>query len=614
MPPDIEIIVPLYQDLLRRYPFSITGYKDYEQKLSDFFVSFCRHPIVRTQDNIKFIIGLFAELEPMQLEKVEEEIDRIVTWRTSPLRNLLFFNYEGEYPDLILSYYLTLLSELYGKEITAVNTLADTIRGDVDVKIGLTESEEPSVDFIERQDTLEFRTPKRVIKDNLFDSKGILRKQEIINTLYKYLKPGIPVEASLLVNIDPNNPHIFRIDRSRGIAFKFTDAQGNVQSATSEIFDEHSLNEIKNLYLKKLEYANKRILRRKLKNNLTDDDLKRLASLAIAGAFFAAYFEVDLDYIMSICNVSQDECFTLGGLAIGAKKASPLSLAQRSFFGLISDHVSAVLAAQMIHEWFAKTFFREKAHKILSEIDKPGSAFHQLLETQERNEPTVFKAQQALDSFIQGKARAVLSLDTAKLIQDYFSALINGNLMKRLDFKNEKESIEFSAYELRSFLESQVSTFNQFKFIFDPKEKEELSRTRLHADYRWIKETIMISLQNLPKSGAQTVTLKIYFRSPNDSICYNPTSGDDIIHLVCEIVDDGLGFDVSEIRSRQGGYKAFFDGTHESVLNAHGNVFIESRGRRFDFLTRLVTEVKGNNPTGTKVLIYINVEGAFKHV
>ena len=604
---DSNILIQLYEDLLRKYPFSIIGRPDAENELAKFFSNFCRHPIVKDRRNIVFIIALYAELESLKLENLA--LEHVINWRTKPLKNLLLFNYEGEYPDLILSFYLTFLAHISGKpDITATNIIADSVRSDVDLRIVFTQFRKPSIHFIEREDVIEFRTPHNIFREELWDEKdGCLKTGEVRRILQKRLPPNDQVESRLIARAVREEPHVFEIDRKKRNAFEETDASGKVTSPViDKIFNLDKLKETVESYFDEFARLSKRVLVAKLKES---DSVKNLTWIAIGGAFLAAYYNINLDYILSVCNVSGKENFTLGGLAIGSKRSTPLSSSERALFSIVSDHISANLSAQMAHDLFTKQFLKGKAPYVLLKFTNQ-QAFRTLTHLKTDNEQTSQLAQAAYDGYLGYDVRKVLSGATADKVTGYLNKLRKPSEIDAAEYENVrrgyeeiKNALRFSARELWEHLDSLGATFRQdgIQFVLEPVDPNEsnLSNASIYADYDWIKIVIGMALKNSCREknkafdstqfdGTPQINIEIFFLDDQKVPCLTiPEKGASVLH--CVIQDNGIGCNVHEIPSRGGSYGLFFQRTDDGqkygeVLNAHGNLTIESGSSQLSFL------------------------------
>jgi hypothetical protein len=632
---DSRILIQLYEDLLRKYPFSITGRPNPENELSNFFSRFCRHPIVKDRDNIVFIIALYAELESLKLENLT--LEHVINWQTKPLKNLLLFNYEGEYPDLILSFYLTLLSHISKKrDITATNIIADSIRSDVDLRIKFTQFREPSIHFIEREDVIEFRTPHKIFRETLWDEKkGCLKTGEVRRILQKYLTKD-RVESRLIATANREEPHVFEIDRNKRNAFEEVDASGNVTSpAIDEIFDPDKVKETVNSYFDEFARLSKRVLAGKLKES---DSVKNLTWIAIGGAFLSAYYDINLDYVLSVCNVSGRANYTLGGLAVGSRRSLPLSSAERALFSIVSDHISANLAAQMAHDLYTKQFLKGKAPYVLQKFasQRPFKTLTHFKEDQD--ERTAELAQAAYSAYRRYDVRKVLSADTAEKVTGYLYKLRKPDEVEpeeyeriRRNYEQIKNAMRFSARELWEHLNTIGENYRQdgIDFILTPQDPYEgnLSNTSIYADYDWIKTVIEIALKNSCREkdkafdpcrfdGEAEIKVKIFFldEQKNERLT-PPEKGPSVLH--CVIQDSGIGCNVYEIPTRGSSYGLFFESSatdaqrYREVLNAHGNLTIESRKCKLDFLQpneKIPSDFEEYGPeNGTRVTLMLNV-------
>lgn len=630
---DSNTLVQLYEDLLRKYPFSITGRPDPEKKLADFFSAFCRHPIVKDRQNIVFIIALYAELESLNLENLT--LDHVINWQTKPLKNLLLFNYEGEYPDLILSFYLTLLSHISGqKDITATNIIADSIRSDVDLRITFTQFREPSIHFIEREDVIEFRTPHKIFRAELWDDeKGCLKTGEVRRILQEYLPDG-SVISRLIATSTREEPHVFEIDRTKRNLFEKVDASGKPTfPAMGEIFDEEKLKETVNSYFDEFARLSKRVLAGKLRES---DSIKNLTWIAVGGSFLSAYYDINLDYVLSVCNVSGDESFTLGGLAVGSKRSSRLSSDERGIFSIVSDHISANLSAQMAHDLFTRQFLKGKAPYVLHKFANHKS-FRTLTHPKVGTEQTADLAQTAYNAYRRYDVRKVLSSSTADKVTNYLYKLRKPTQEREKDYEGIrngyeeiKTAIRLSAKDLWEYLDSKREGFKQNGIDFtllptDPYESD-LSNTCMYADYDWIQKVLEIALNNSCREKNKAfdpdrfdskaeIKVKIFFLdSQKTERLTTPEKGPSVLH--CVIQDNGIGCNVYEIPARGSSYGLFFDGAqsdsqrYREVLNAHGNLTIASRGWKLDFLRpneKISSDIEDSAGEGTQVTLMLNV-------
>lgn len=610
-----NIIARLYYDLLQKYPFSITGYPDANERLSQFFYNVSQHPIIKERDNIIFIIGLFASLESLNLENLS--LDHVINWQTKPLKELYLVNYEGEYPDLILSFYLTLLSQFAGgRSITATNIIADNVRGNIGIRIKLTAFSHPSIHFIERDNVIEFRTPSIIFQPELWDKDlDCLQSGMVRRILQGYLKGQSP-ESCLIATSNRNNPHIFTIDRNQQNIFE-SSKNPSVDDglfAQTEIFQIEKIEEIKNDYFADLKLLSKSVLAGRFKSELNAEEMENLISMALAGSFMAAYYDIDLDYVLSNCNVSLNEYFTLGGFAVGTSKHNPLTTEERALLSIISDHISANLSAQMAHDMFSIQFLKGTATYVLKKFAENGTKFHELIELESDDQDSVELAKESLHKYEELKVKRVISQQTAEEIEQYLNNLILKKENEREKYSQISKLISFSAQDLWSYvsrLKKDVKVENAKVF---PEKKSHLSAQKAYGDFRWIKDIIKTAVNNLNEIKAfnsegmndrkPEISINIHFLKDKGQ-SYQPDQ-DQNQTLVCEIEDNGVGCDVFEIVQRHGGWGEFLNGTYSEVLNAHGNIVIESNGKKLDFLRpsnkKLASNFRGQ---GTKVTLSI---------
>jgi hypothetical protein len=604
-----DLIQRIYYDLLRKYPFSITGYPDASERLSQFFSEFTNHPIIKNRDNITFIIGLYAELESLDLKELN--LHHVINWQTKPLSELYLINYDGEYPDLVLSYYLTLLSEFSNdKNVTATNIIADNVRGAVDIRIKLTSYTHASIHFIERENVIEFRTPLDIFESSLWDSdNNCLKTAAVRRILQKYIPPETPLQSSLIATASRRKPLVYTIDRSKPNVFLERGPSGPVhESSVLQIFCGDRLEEAKKDYAKELSHLGNGVLAGRFKSDLSEVEKKNIVSMALAGSFMAAYYDVNLDYILSVCNVSNDTFFTLGGLAVGSKRRQPLTTSDRAVLSIISDSISTRLSAQMIHDMFNRQFLKGQATNKVKALAKSGTSFHKLIEKPSPVGEAKNVARLAQQEFLNKRVSHVISDGTTKLIKEYLNDVENDKPDIRAKYQEVSNLISFSSSDLWKFVSAQIKTLKDQLLVeatLKPSRASDLSMTKLFADYRWICRVIETAFENLNNSKAfpsegmngrsAKVDVEIFFIDASGQQTNKPLNGNPRDHvLCCNISDNGVGFDVFCLPHRGGGWSVFLDDSE--TLNAHGELTIESRGKTLDFLKPVSLQVDETLP------------------
>jgi hypothetical protein len=111
-------------------------------------------------------------------------------------------------------------------------------------------------------------------------------------------------------------------------------------------------------------------------------------------------------------------------------------------------------------------------------------------------------------------------------------------------------------------------------------------------------------------NGKAEIKAEIFFLDEgNNKTIIPPTEGPSTLY--CVIEDNGIGCDVDEIPGRGGGYGPFFVSnstglkSYGHVLNAHGNILIESRGRKLSFLEPNIKSPSQFNADGTRVTLML---------
>jgi hypothetical protein len=611
---DMIDIASVYEKTLRSYHFSLAGYADYERRLTEFLDLVFKDPQLCPEDEIEFLLAVFAELDPGKPDVATPEslAFAVDLWKTKPLQEILFFcKHVRSNHALVLSFYLSLLNELSeGKATSAVNTFSKFIRKDIDVRVMVTNERRPN---IKTEDYLvSLCTPRWVFKPHLFDSGSIFLNQEIVErTLQDAISQANGGTHKLVfVTQQSDNKNIFRRTPDGKIALT------SLPSAI--LLDTQMLDQVRREY--HIQFRNPAFSSALGIPTIPEDCCKAFFAIAIAGAFFASYYHVILEYVLSVCKVLDHEMFTLGGLGVGSKprkrKQNGLDTQRRAVFSFLSDHVAANLSAQMFHDWFEMGRFAGKAHSIMSSIDSPGKPFHQLLEQKSANEPTAQYAQEALEAIENSRLDRVLSATTLDAVKKYFLELKDGFKETRQNFHSTKKKVETSPRELWQALKSLAEGMEipNVAFVWCD---QPTSIARLHIDVEWVALTFKTALQNLTAdkafdptrgfAGSAMARIEIGFSTPGSNalqelIPQNAASAS----LRIVLHDNGVGCDVATMSS--GGTRGFgrwLNREFTHVLNSHGDVWIESRGRKLSFRNQqdiTDSEIK----EGTRFTIVIN--------
>lgn len=315
----------LQNEVLDKFPFSISGYNAPDKEYEEFFHRICKFQASLDGDSkIHFTISGFAKLKSMQtLSEIDFDM-----WKTEGLKDFLFNdNYLG-FPEPILSLYITLLERLsVGKRV--VNILARNVNNNILIKVLLRdELEKIQFSFVKSDNTLLIEVPLCTYFRNLSSDRKV-RHQDI----FKH----IDYKKDLIV-------------RRKGHSSSYLI---NLTEEKKKKFDSVlvGLLNIKNIEtITRLQPEN--IYDQLLKDILKNDnyDAKEIYSLVFASAVLCFFYDCSLTYFVSTARVANGKRYTLGAMAIGYKAGEDLTDNDKALYTILANHFAANLSTQLVFD------------------------------------------------------------------------------------------------------------------------------------------------------------------------------------------------------------------------------------------------------------------------
>lgn len=329
-------IAHVYYDVLKKFPFSISGYSDPEHEYARFFNQLCKHEENIDNEKITFLISGFAKL--IYEENGNSEIN-FKEWKTEGLKKFLFHDLSSGFPEYILSMYVYAL-HILSPDKRVVNILASNIRNDLIISVELSNKIEKITFQFQRQGkVLRILVPSAIykgggeIKDSALYLQTILKKDE-----YKHLN-------------------------KLAIENKF---YNNEYSISSNL---HNSTEEKNLYEKLCQefmlitpakfkqdieiHIPSKELQIKLQDTILlnkEYNFKDLLTLAYVSSIYCYFYRSSINYFVSTAMVDGNQKYTLGAIGVGLKEEHKLTREERGFYSLVVNHIAANLSTQIVFD------------------------------------------------------------------------------------------------------------------------------------------------------------------------------------------------------------------------------------------------------------------------
>ena len=619
------IINSLYNDILIEYPFSIRGYEDAEEELGKFFEVFCQHPMIKLQRNVSFITGVFSTLNDIN---VLAQQNKLKLWNPEPINNFIFYDYDGSYADLVFSFYFYLLQSI-GAD-SAVNAFTTNVRSNIDLRFKLTNGKHFTIHLLKRENFLEFRVPIHIYKEKYrHKNKICLDEKKVFRLLYNELitnfqKEAVDTEKAVVVNNEKEafnffykvkremfeNPEIKKVYDKILNELLIEEEEEEDNLVTNEPLDDKSPKVIKAIKKRyKLDRYSNEIIKKVFNN--PNADLGKLFNVAIAGSFLAGFYDVNLDYILSVCSVlKKGDILNLGGLAIGTEYKQPLSEPYISIFRIISNHIAANLAAQS--NFILYSGIGADTPIQLAEL-RHDNSFKRLKHDYSKlsTEETIRLANEV--SKIISSKTLVLSRSTKREISKRLDRIKNTGKATKEDADIFKSRLFIKHRELCEKLEKLILEDHKFKLTHTTQHKPLLER-EINMDVDFVTTLVNRIAGNIEEHlipNAQEIEVKFsaeFVDEHNKYLEFNPEEKFNPKKFRIIIEDNGPGFEIANLQQRISGtyYEFFYDNrsTYREVLNAHGQLIVESKGEKISS-GRDATIEDSPKKDGTKVTLLI---------
>ena len=321
-------ISEVYFNLLKHFPFSITGYEDEEHEYATFFRRICESDEVISDESIKFLISGFA--------KLNSENPGFEDWQVEVLKRFLFHDQEKGFPEFILSVYLNALY-LLSKNKRAVNIISENVRSNVIIKIEISdETENIHFNYRKRDETLEILIPSK---------------------FYKKKNPShISIDSILKNSKHKNTPLLVKESTQLKSEYQIDDAQlksKKTMALYNELFKEF-MNCSPATFLKEIKQhiPNEKFID-KLKGDVFKNpnfNVEEILKLAYVTSIFCYFYDSSVTYFISTARVKNNQRFTLGGIGVGLSSKANFTRNDLAFFSILANHIAANLSAQYVHD------------------------------------------------------------------------------------------------------------------------------------------------------------------------------------------------------------------------------------------------------------------------
>jgi len=545
----MELLESIYNDVIRKLHFSVTGHSGFEDELYDFYNRFAESAIFKQNHDIRFFIGSVCKLQdPFE-------------WKVAPYDTLFFKAYFDVHKETALSFYFFILQKLGNdllkdKNINASLLIAESFSKHVNLRVSLVDYLNPFCKNDDRISVFDIKIPEKI-----FNAKIREQIPEFRDFVFKGLKPNDGIENKII-----------RQDKGkRNRLYKKHDVTDLTQyeKLYKEIFDEKETKRVYNSLVETLKNRYHYL-------TVSDDEIhyKKMAVAAIGISFVCLYFNVSLEYFTGIAKVKisgkyKTDYRNLGGIVVGYPRKKPISRTERTLLNLVADKITSVIAGQILSKSIEKD---SQIGKSFGFIKKFNTDYNQLFHDAGNNEEKKLLIDKAFSDLKNNGFKELLSEKTYSEIENYLND-IPTDIIKISDFikqksKSNKDNLKTTIEELIIRLNinagADKSKFNataisngKHKFV-------------LHSDIQWLVEILNQSIQNSLEHGkAKNITLSLncYKADGTES---TTCSGSQYIEFV--LVDNGKGCDLSQVDDSSSFIGKLSSEEYNSVINGLGSI------------------------------------------
>lgn len=322
----------LYYDVIKLLPFSITGYHNREERLYNFYDKLAECLFMKQNSHIKFFFCAFPLLKDYH------------TWELEKVDIFYFKTYTYSNKEAILSFYFYLLSK-HCKGKTNAEILANLFAKDIDVKVTLCSYDVPIVEFDGHNSILQIQIPKKIFATEVLELNWNVKFEEMFRNNKDF-------------EVKNHNSELYKT----GHYYKISS-----NSINSTLFDKIVLFDIQNFeiiqnYLIKLINERYKYFLINYDDDVQEEWIRKFVGGVLSATFLCRYYNCEFEYMLGTAkvefetsknkgNISKREIYrNLGGIVVGYRSGSDFSPLYRSFFNIVVDRITSVLAGYVLYK------------------------------------------------------------------------------------------------------------------------------------------------------------------------------------------------------------------------------------------------------------------------
>ncbi len=333
-------LTEIYTSVLRKTQFSITGHPNIEEVIHDFLENLSATTFIQSEGiPVAFFIGGFLKVKDRN------------TWELEDFKSFYCNFLENSDKVEVMSFYYYL--NFKNKEVKAGTSriLAKLFMEDVDFRVRLVKETECGCFYRDNERVIDISVPEEIINPAFRPSaeRGARVKKfrdhfiKAFENQHSYLIADKDKKANVKGNVLTLNPTV--LDNPK--------IEQRYEELYHLIFDAEKVEIIKQSLLSELMRQNQREELPCIQYEDMEKVFSELCQSVIAICFPCAYFNCDIEYMMSIGRVHEHEGKTyarnIGGLILGYKSGHDLHIDHRVLLNLISDRLTAVVAGDFLN-------------------------------------------------------------------------------------------------------------------------------------------------------------------------------------------------------------------------------------------------------------------------
>jgi hypothetical protein len=334
----IDELTELYTHALSETSFSITGYRDIETEVNDFFERLSRCVFVK-RIQFSFLMGGFLKVKNAK------------TWEVEDFKSIYCNTLtDCDKPEILSFYFYLNYRAKKIKEGTA-NVLSKLFCEDLDFRVSITNEATPSFTYKHHELLCDLMIPRSIFNEKFNpdgDNTTFRRKFiEIFNDIFKENEEHFVAEQIRGIRGKEN---VIRLNKS---IVDLKEANEKYEVLYEAIFDKQRAESISATLFEEIKRKNVRKGLPFIQNAHTLELVRELIISSVALSFLCMYFDVKIEYMMSIGNVEERVSGgriyrNMGGLIVAYKSSKELDIRDRVMLNMISDRLTSVVAGDYL--------------------------------------------------------------------------------------------------------------------------------------------------------------------------------------------------------------------------------------------------------------------------